>query len=87
MSVSLPLQNCQGQPSQETGEDTKEIKLLNQCRGHKEHQLQDISHYDLTQLTAVACAGVGLKPAANSKDCNEVRFQRKIIAVVEIVGE
>nr|GLL33187.1 LOB domain-containing protein 16-like [Ipomoea trifida] len=64
------------QPSQETGEDTKEIKLLNQCRGHKEHQLQ-----------AVACAGVGLKPAANSKDCNEVRFQRKIIAVVEIVGE
>lgn len=23
----------------------------------------------LTQLTIVACAGVGLKPAANSKDC------------------
>ena len=28
----------------------------------------------LTQLTTVACAGVGRNPAANSSDCNAIRI-------------
>lgn len=36
--------------------------LVNPCQADDAYAL-------LTQLTIVACAGVGLKPAANSKDC------------------
>lgn len=32
-----------------------------------------VEWFVLTQLTAVACAGVGLNPAANSSDYKEVR--------------
>lgn len=31
---------------------------------------------NLTQLTAVACAGVGRKPAANRRDCTIVEISR-----------
>jgi len=49
------------------------------------HQLSNKEKY-LTQLTTVACAGVGLKPAANSSDCKGVSILKgKMITEIEVL--